>query len=157
MPKRSLADQLDQAVQALLSQPDSLLPSAEAELAPLVSLAAALRELPRQEFKMQLKSDLQRSSSMATQPKPEPVSYIREGFHTITPYLIVKGAAEFIDFLKAAFGARERLRLPRPGTDLVMHAEMDLGGYIIELADSNEQFPPRPAELHIYVSDADAT
>ena len=157
MPKRSLNQQLDQAVQALLSRPDSLLPAAEAELAPLLSVAADLRDLPRKEFREQLKSDLQRSSSMATQPKPQAVSYIREGFHTITPYLIVPGAAEFLDFLKAAFGAKERLRIPRPGTELVMHAEVDLGGYIIELADSNEQFPPRPAELHLYVSDADAT
>lgn len=157
MPKRSRFDQLDQAVQALLAQPDSLLPSAEAELAPLVSLAAALRDLPREEFKNRLKSELQRSSSMATQPKPEPASYIREGFHTITPYLIVTGAAEFIVFLKAAFDAKERLRIPRPGTDLVMHAEVDINGYILELADTNEQFPPRPAELHLYVSDADAT
>ena len=155
MPKRSKAGQLDQAVQALLSQPDSLLPSAEAELAPLVSLAATLRDLPREEFKNQLKSDLQRSSSMATQAKPEPVSYIREGFHTITPYVIVQGAAEFSDFLKAAFGAKERLRVPLPDGSL-MHAEADLGGYIVEFADSNQQFPPRPAELHIYVSDADA-
>lgn len=155
MPKRSIAGQLDQAVQALLSQPDSLLPSAQAELAPLVSLAATLRQLPREEFKQQLKSDLQRSSAMATQPKPEPVRYIREGFHTITPYLIVQGAAEFSDFLKAAFGARERLRVPLPDGSL-MHAEADLGGYIVEFADSNDRFPPRPAELHIYVSDADA-
>ena len=156
MPKRSKAGQLDQAVQALLSQPDSLLPSAEAELATLLSVAAELRGLPREEFKQQLKSSLQRSSSMATQAKPEPVSYIREGFHTITPYLIVQGAAEFLEFLKQAFGARERLRVPRPGTASLMHAEVDLGGYILELADANEQFPPRPAELHIYVSDADA-
>ncbi len=93
---------------------------------------------------------------MATQPKPEAVSYIREGFHTITPYLIVPEAAEFIAFLKAAFGARERLRVPRPGSDLVMHAEVEVNGYIIELADSTEQVPPQPAELHLYVSDADA-
>lgn len=156
MPKRSLSDQLDQAVQALLARPDALLPSAEAELAPLLSVAAGLRDLPRDEFKLRLKSELQRSPSMATQPKPEAVSYIREGFHTITPYLIVPGAAEFSDFLKAAFGAKERLRVPLPDGSL-MHAEADLGGYVIEFADSNDQFPPRPAELHLYVSDADAT
>ena len=156
MPKRSLSEQLDQAIQALLARPDALLPSAEAEIAPLVSVAAGLRALPREEFKLRLKSDLERSSSMATQPKAEAVSYIREGFHTITPYLIVEGAAEFLEFLKAAFAARERLRMPRPGTNLVMHAEVDIGGYIVELADANEQFPPRPAELHLYVADVDA-
>src|SRR5512146_2163280 len=156
MPKRSLSGQLDQAVQLLLSRPDSLLPSADAELAPLVSVAAALRDLPREEFKLRLKSDLERSSSMATQPKPEPLNYIREGFHTITPYLIVQGAAEFSDFLKAAFGAKERLRVPLPDGSL-MHAEADIGGYVIEFADASQQFPPRPCELHLYVSDADAT
>lgn len=156
MPERSRFEQLDEAVQALLSRPDSLLPAAEAELAPLLSLAAELRHLPREEFKLRLKSQLQRSSSMATQPKPEAASHIREGFHTITPYLIVPGAAEFIAFLKAAFGAKERLRVPRPGASLIMHAEVDIGGYIVELADSTEQVPPRPCELHLYVSDADA-
>src|SRR5579871_2011675 len=155
MPKRSLSDQLDQAVQLLLSRPDSLLPSAEAELAPLVSLAATLRDLPREEFKLRLKSDLQRSSSMATQAQPEPVSYIRQGFHTITPYLIVPGASEFSDFLKAAFGAKERLRVPLPDGKF-MHAEAEINGYVIEFADSNDRFPPRPAELHLYVDDADA-
>jgi PhnB protein len=155
MPKRSLSEQLDQAVQALLSRPDSLLPSADAELAPLVSVAAALRDLPREEFKLRLKSDLERSSSMATQPKPEPVNYIREGFHTITPYLIVQGAAEFSDFLKAAFGAKERLRVPLPDGSL-MHAEAEVGGHIIEFADSNAQFPPQPCEIHLYVGDVDA-
>ncbi len=155
MPKRSRFDQLDQAVQALLSRPDSLLPSAEAELAPLLSLAAELRHLPREEFRLRLKADLERSSSMATQPKPEAVSYIREGFHTITPYLIVRGAAEFSDFLKAAFGAKERLRVPLPDGSL-MHAEAEIDGFIIEFADSNDYFPPRPCEIHLYVSDADA-
>ena len=155
MPKRSRFDQFEQAVEALLSRPDSLLPSAEAELAPLLSVAAELRYLPREEFKLRLKSDLQRSLSMATQPQPEPVSYMREGFHTITPYLIVPGAAEFSEFLQAAFSARERLRVPLPDGSL-MHAEADVGGYIVEFADSNDRFPPRPAELHLYVSDADA-
>lgn len=155
MPKRSRFDQLDQAVQALLSRPDSLLPSAEAELAPLLSLAAELRHLPREEFRLRLQADLERSSSMATQPKPEAVSYIREGFHTITPYLIVQGAAEFSDFLKTAFGAKERLRVPMPDGSL-MHAEAEVGGYVIEFADSNDRFPPQPCELHLYVSDVDA-
>ncbi|MGE5205403.1 MAG: VOC family protein [Chlamydiota bacterium] len=155
MPKRSLSEQLDQAVQALLSRPDSLLPSADAELAPLLSVAAALRDLPREEFKLRLRSDLERSSSMATQPKPKPLNYIREGFHTITPYLIVRGAAELSDFLKAAFGAKERLRVPLPDGSL-MHAEAEIGGYIIEFADSNDRFPPQPCEIHLYVSDVDA-
>jgi uncharacterized glyoxalase superfamily protein PhnB len=90
---------------------------------------------------------------MATQP----VKYIREGFHTTTPYLIVAGAARLIDFLKQAFGAEETFRAMRPDTpDAIMHAEVRIGDSTIELADATPQYPPRPTALHLYVPDADA-
>ena len=108
MPKRSLPDkvmieQLDQAVSQLLAAPKAKLHSEDPGLLPLLRVAAALRQLPREEFKARLKSDLERSTSMST-PAVKP---IREGFRTITPYLIVEGAVELIDFVKQAFGAEE--------------------------------------------------
>jgi len=82
-------------------------------------------------------------------------SSVRPGFNNIAPYIIVNGAAKFIEFLKAAFQGTERLRVPRPD-GAVMHAEIGIGNSVIELADANEQHPPRPTTVHLYVDDADA-
>jgi PhnB protein len=84
------------------------------------------------------------------------VPYMREGFHTITPYILVGGAAKFIDFLKEAFGAEEKGRVPIP-SGKIMHAEVKLGNSMIEMSDGNEQYGPTPVALHYYVNDADAT
>ena len=82
------------------------------------------------------------------------VTQFREGFHSLTPYLIVEGAAKLIEFLKQAFGAEEKLRVPKPD-GAIMHAEVRIAGSVIELADANAEYPPRPATLHFYVPDAD--
>ena len=82
-------------------------------------------------------------------------SFVRPGFNNIAPYIVVNGAAKFIEFLKAAFQGTERLRVPRSG-GAVMHAEVGIGNSVIELADSSEQHPPRPVTVHLYVDDADA-
>ncbi len=92
---------------------------------------------------------------MAANATPMP-NFIREGFHSITPYLIVPGAAQLIDFIKSAFGAEERFRIKRPGGDTIMHAEVKIGDSMIELAEANAQFPPTPALLIVRVDDVDA-
>jgi PhnB protein len=86
-----------------------------------------------------------------------PKTYIREGFHSITPYLVVPRVAQLIEFLKGAFGAEELFRVSRPGTEFIMHAELKIGDSIVEMADANEQFPPTPATLILRVADVDAT
>ena len=83
------------------------------------------------------------------------VNPIREGFPTLTPYFVVTDAVRFIDFLKAAFGAEEKFRAPGPD-GRIMHAEMKIGDSPVELGQGNEQFPSRPASIHLYVPDADA-
>jgi uncharacterized glyoxalase superfamily protein PhnB len=86
---------------------------------------------------------------MAVQPKPE-------GYSTVTPYFVVPGAAEFIEFLSAAFGAQERQRHSNPdGT--IMHAEVSLGDSVIMLGDSSPEFEPTRSSTHLYVDDVDAT
>lgn len=62
------------------------------------------------------------------------VKPIPEGYHSVTPYLIVKGAAAAIDFYKKAFNATEILRMDGPGGS-VMHAELQIGDSRIMLAD----------------------
>ena len=84
------------------------------------------------------------------------VPYIREGFHTITPYILVGGAAKFIDFMKEAFGAEEKGRVQLPNGK-IMHAEAKVGDSVIELSDGNDQYSATPVALHYYVDDADAT
>jgi PhnB protein len=82
--------------------------------------------------------------------------YVRPGFNNIAPYILVNGAAEFIEFLKAAFQGTERIRVPQPDGS-IMHAEVGIGDSVIELGDANEQHPVRPTAVHLYVADADAT
>jgi PhnB protein len=82
-------------------------------------------------------------------------SFGRPGFNNIAPYMVVNGAAKFIEFLKTAFQGTERLRIPRPD-GAAMHAEIGIGNSVIELADASEQHPPRRNAIHLYVDDADA-
>jgi uncharacterized glyoxalase superfamily protein PhnB len=79
------------------------------------------------------------------------------GFHTIAPYIIVPRAGEFIEFLVKAFEGTERFRVPIEGSNLIMHAEVGIGNSAIELADANEQIPPAPTAIHLYVEDAYAS
>lgn len=69
------------------------------------------------------------------------VKPIPDGYHTATPYLIIKGAAVAIEFYKNAFGATELMRVPGPG-GVLMHAEIKIGDSIIMLAD---EFPDMDA------------
>jgi PhnB protein len=96
---------------------------------------------------------------------PSKASPIPQGLHTVTPHLVIKGAAKAIDFYKKAFGAEEIVRMPAPDGNLVMHAQLKIGDSMIMLAD---EFPQggcnkSPASagsttvvLHLYVQDADA-
>ena len=86
---------------------------------------------------------------------PATKKYVREGFHSITPYLVVPRVAQLIEFLKGAFGAEERFRVNRPGTEVIMHAELKIGDSMLELADANDQFPPTPATMILHVDDVD--
>ena len=85
------------------------------------------------------------------------VKPIPEGYHTVTPLLSVRGAARLIDFLKKAFGATEIYRFPSPDGS-VMHAELKIGDSVVMLGDAaDEQHPPMPVALYLYVDDAEAT
>jgi PhnB protein len=165
MPKRPLADQLDNVVQALLV---SLRPRPEEkphrDLAALLRVATTLRNLPREDFRATLKKQLQRRIAMNEGTKPSATAvatqktgqYMRPGLTSITPYVVINQAAEFIEFLKAAFGAVERLRVPTESGS-IMHAELEIGNGAIEVADAGDQFPASPTDIHLYVDDADAT
>lgn len=88
---------------------------------------------------------------------------IPEGYHSLTPHLIVKDAAKAIDWYAKAFGATEILRMPGPGGKGVMHAEIKIGDSHIMMAEENPAFNNKspstlggsPVALHLYVEDAD--
>jgi PhnB protein len=91
------------------------------------------------------------------------VKPIPEGYHSVTPYLCVKGAAQAIEFYKKALSATERMRISQPD-GRVGHAEVQIGDSVIMLADefpeigarSPQSFGGSPVSIHLYVEDADA-
>ncbi len=95
---------------------------------------------------------------MTTKVKPIP-----EGYHTATPYLIVKDAARAIEFYKKAFGATELMRMA-DASGKIGHAEIKIGDSPIMLADevpgmgyrSPESLGGSPVSILLYVEDVDA-
>ncbi len=83
-------------------------------------------------------------------------SYIPEGYHSVTPYLIVRDVAAQIDFLIRAFDAEETERMTRPDGS-ISHAEVCLGSSAIMLGQVAEAEQPMPAMLYVYVPDVDTT
>jgi PhnB protein len=102
-----------------------------------------------------LARDLRKEAAMAVKPVPE-------GYHSITPYLIVNGAVRAIEFYKLAFGAIEIMRMPGPN-GRVMHAELKIGDSVIMLADEPENGAHKsaqalggsPVSLMIYIPEVD--
>lgn len=92
------------------------------------------------------------------------VKAIPEGYHSITPYLFIRGADKAIDYYKNVFGAKERMRMPGQKGQ-VMHAELEIGDSVLMLAEENPQIGANspqtiggtPSTLHVYVQDVDAT
>lgn len=91
------------------------------------------------------------------------VKPIPDGYHSITPYLIVDGAAAAIDFYSKVFHAAEVLRMPTPD-GRVMHAEIQIGSSRLMLADEHPKigafapahFKGSPVHMMLYVEDVDA-
>jgi len=96
---------------------------------------------------------------MAGKVKPIP-----ENYHRVTPYLVVDGAAEAIDFYSRVFGATEVMRMPAPGNK-IGHAEIKVGDSVVMLADavagmghkSPKTLGGSPVSLLLYVEDTDTT
>jgi PhnB protein len=90
------------------------------------------------------------------------VKPIPDGYHAVTPFLVVSDAARAMEFYKAAFGAKERMRMAGPGGKIV-HAEMTIGDAVIMVADefpewgnlSPESLNGSPVRMALYVEDVD--
>lgn len=94
---------------------------------------------------------------------PAKVNPIPEGFHTITPHLVVRDGNAAIQFYKRAFGAEELARMPGPDGQSVMHAELRIGNSILFLCSEFPEMGARspqalngtPVTLHLYVENVD--
>lgn len=82
------------------------------------------------------------------------VEPIRNGFHTITPYLFAVRAASLVEYLRAAFGAEVTFRKARPDGAL-LHAELRIGDSMIMLGEAPDEFGPMPASIYLYVPNCD--
>jgi PhnB protein len=91
------------------------------------------------------------------------VKPIPDGYPQLSPYLVVSGARQAIEFYTKVFGATERMRMPGPD-DTVGHAELELGDSLILLADeypdmgvlSPTSIGGTPVSMSVYVDDVDA-
>jgi PhnB protein len=91
------------------------------------------------------------------------VKPVPEGYHTVTPYLIVKRGTDALEFYVRAFAATERYRMQDPGGK-IRHAEITIGNSCVMLADEHpeigalgpETIGGSPISIHLYVEDVDA-
>jgi PhnB protein len=76
------------------------------------------------------------------------------GKSTVTPYVAVKGAARFLDFVEEVFATGKAMRVPNPdGT--IGHAEVRIGDSVVMVFDSRPEWPETPSFLSVYVDDVD--
>ena len=132
MAERSIIDQLDDAVSALLAKPAVEWPVEDPVVASLVGVAEELRGLPREGFRAQLRSAFAERDTMST-PKMK-VDRIPQNFPAVSARLVFDDASAAIEFYKQAFGAEEIMRLTeRSGK--IGHAEIRIADSVIMLSD----------------------
>jgi PhnB protein len=160
MAERSIIDQLDDAVAAIMAQSEPDLSSTDPGVVALAELARELRVLPRDEFKKNLIEELRRSDVMSS-PKPiiDPVPKNQPRFSL---YLCFDDASKAIEFYKKAFNAEELMRLAEP-SGKIGHAEIKIADTVFMLSDEYPDYgtiSPKTlggttVRLHLYVPDVD--
>ena len=93
---------------------------------------------------------IKEDQTMAVKPIPD-------GYHSITPYLVVPDAPKTIAFLKQAFGATTLFEPMKRPDGSIGHAELKIGDSPLMLSEASEQCPATQAMIHLYVPDVDAT
>jgi PhnB protein len=83
------------------------------------------------------------------------VKPIPEGYHTITPYLVVEDAAKLVEFIENVFDGRLLFKL-ETDDGKISHGEFKIGDSILMFAEASEEWKPTRTLLHLYVEDADA-
>jgi PhnB protein len=160
-----LVEQLDQAVEKIMSDRPSKPPRVNSRIAAILRIASELRDLPNHDFKTQLKQELLSRSapaSISLQPMPRKTRYIPSGYHTANACLVVRDARRAIEFYKQAFGATELSRLNDLRGSLI-HAQIKIGDSPIDIASEQGDYNRSPQSLggsavpiELYVEDVDA-
>jgi PhnB protein len=86
--------------------------------------------------------------------KSKSVRAVPEGFHTVTPYVVVEHATRFMEFIEKAFDGKITFVMKQPDQK-VMHATVQIGNSIIMVCDEMDTTPALPVILYLYVEDAD--
>ena len=89
---------------------------------------------------------------MAAKVKPIP-----QGFHTVTPYLIVDGAEKVINFMQQGLGAKHDHEPTLRPDGKIMHATLKIGDSMVMISDASEQAKAMPVMLYLYVPNVDNT
>lgn len=152
MRKASGSEQLDALIGAILARKRAPAPNAGAKLAALARIASDLRDLPRPEFKSNLRKQLERRTTMAS-PAVKPIP---EGYRTLTPYLTVERAPQLLEFLQRAFGAE--ILYQGTGSAGGLHSELKIGDSRLMVGGGGAfQGPFFPTSIHLKVDDVDET
>ncbi|MGH9523282.1 MAG: VOC family protein [Terriglobales bacterium] len=84
-----------------------------------------------------------------------PVQYKPEGYHTVTPTIIVNGAARLHEFLKKVFDAKVIISIPGPN-NTIAHSEVQVGDSRLMIADAGPMFAAQSSSFYLYLPDCDA-
>lgn len=82
------------------------------------------------------------------------VKPVPDGYHTVTPYLVIPDVAGLIDFLEQVFDVTEKEIMEQPDGS-IMHAEVRIGDSAIMMGEATDEFPAMPGMLHVYLEDVD--
>ncbi len=152
MPERELVEQVDRAIGLLLAgaKPDL---HEDRELEALTEIAGILCDLPSEDFKDRLKTELERRAKMTGSAS---VAGVRAGLRTITPFLIHANAPGLVEFMKTTFAAEE-LKRSTAGEPEGFYSEVRLGDTVLMVAGGAAAGRGNlPSALHVYVEDTDA-
>src|SRR5207253_2783440 len=163
MSEVELTERLDQAIEAMLRNPQGVSPDVlEPTISELLGVAVELRHLPRADFKARLKDELEKETLMSTKAQSTqstelPQSKIREGFRTVTPYLVVPDVHEEIAFITSTFGAQGKVY--GLGSAGGFHSEYKIGDSMLMIGGGGKgsqwKGTPVPAVFHLYVENVD--
>ena len=159
MSEVELTEQLDQAIEAMLSNSPGSPSPVDQRVAELLSVAAELRDLPGGGFKSRLRSELEKEISMSATAElitgDDPKT--RAGVSAVTPYVVVSDVHQEIDFIKKVFGAEGKVY--GLGSQGGFHSEYRIGDSMLMIGGGGKgskwQGTPVPAVFHLYVENVD--
>lgn len=160
MSEIELTQAVDQAIDAMMASGGEKPARVDERIADLLGIAVELRDLPRAEFKDWLRGEIM-GEAMQSAVEPahsKKVNPVREGFRTITPYLVVPDVHAEVEFLTEAFGAEGQVY--GLGTQGGFHGEYKIGESVVMVGGGGKgsawKGDAYPGSIHLYVEDVDS-